>query len=55
MQEILDQQLAEEAVEAEGDGAMASLATTRGASKYKSTYHFVHKITYDSLVWGDIH
>ncbi|KAL8126520.1 hypothetical protein AgCh_013698 [Apium graveolens] len=33
MQEILDQQLAEEAVEAEGDGAMASLAITRGASK----------------------
>ncbi|WOG91593.1 hypothetical protein DCAR_0310842 [Daucus carota subsp. sativus] len=33
MQEILDQQLAEEAVEAEGDGAMASLASTRGASK----------------------
>lgn len=38
MQEILDQQLAEEAVEAEGDGAMASLATTRGASKYKSLF-----------------
>lgn len=33
MQEIFDQQLAEEAVEAEGDGAMASIANTRGASK----------------------
>ncbi|KAK1393051.1 exocyst complex component SEC6 [Heracleum sosnowskyi] len=33
MQEIIDQQLAEEAVEAEGDDAVASLAATHGASK----------------------
>lgn len=45
MQEIIDQQLAEEAVEAEGDGAMASLAATRGASKYRSSFYYVHKIT----------
>lgn len=43
MQEILDQQLAEEAVEAEGDGAMASLASTRGASKYKFSFPLYRK------------
>ena len=33
MQEILDQQLAEEAAEAEGGGAMASIANPRRATK----------------------
>lgn len=34
MQEILDQQLAEEAAEAEGGGAMASIANPRRTGKY---------------------
>lgn len=33
MQEILDQQLAEEAAEAEGDGAMESIANPRKTVK----------------------
>lgn len=33
MQEILDQQLAEEAAEAEGGGAMASIANPRRSAK----------------------
>lgn len=36
MQEILDQQLAEEAAEAEGDEAMAAIANPRRAGKYVS-------------------
>ena len=34
MQEILDQQVAEEAAEAEGDGAMASAANPRTSAVY---------------------
>ena len=34
MQEILDEQIAEEAAEAEGGGAMASVANPRRAGKY---------------------
>lgn len=34
MQEILDQQIAEEAAEAEGDGAMASVANPRNTGMY---------------------
>nr|GEZ33328.1 exocyst complex component SEC6 [Tanacetum cinerariifolium] len=34
MQEILDEQVAEEAAEAEGGGAMASVANPRRAGKY---------------------
>ncbi|KAK9284044.1 hypothetical protein L1049_012304 [Liquidambar formosana] len=37
MQEILDQQLAEEAAEAEGGGAMASISNPRRTSNRKST------------------
>lgn len=33
MQEILDQQLAEEAAEAEGDGVMATIANPRRSAK----------------------
>lgn len=36
MQEILDEQVAEEAAEAEGGGAMASVANPRRAGKYVS-------------------
>lgn len=34
MQEVLDQQLAEEAAEAEGGGAMATVVNPRRTSKY---------------------
>lgn len=40
MQEILDQQLAEEAAEAEGGGAMASIANPRKNSKYNYCFQF---------------
>lgn len=36
MQEILDEQLAEEAAEAEGGGAMAAIANPRRTAKYLS-------------------
>lgn len=41
MQEILDQQLAEEAAEAEGEGAMASVANPRRPGKWVWNYLFI--------------
>jgi exocyst complex component 3 len=38
MQEILDQQVAEEAAEAEGAGAMATIANQRRTAKYASSF-----------------
>lgn len=38
MQEILDEQLAEEAAEAEGGGAMASIANPRRTAKYFESF-----------------
>lgn len=38
MQEIIDQQVAEEAAEAEGAGAMATITNQRRTAKY--TFHF---------------
>lgn len=46
MQEILDQQLAEEAAEAEGGGAMASITNSRRAAKY--VFPFSHIIQFVS-------
>ncbi|XP_028552109.1 exocyst complex component SEC6-like [Dendrobium catenatum] len=46
MQEILDQQLAEEAAEAEGGGAMASITNSRRAAKY--VFLFSHIIQFVS-------
>lgn len=43
MQEILDQQLAEEAAEAEGGGAMASIANPHRSSKYLLVPWFLKK------------
>jgi exocyst complex component 3 len=39
MQEILDQQVAEEAAEAEGAGAMATITNQRRTAKYTSFPH----------------
>lgn len=38
MQEILDQQVAEEAAEAEGAGAMATITNQRRTAKYTSPF-----------------
>lgn len=42
MQEILDEQVAEEAAEAEGGGAMASVANPRRAGKYVINFYNLH-------------
>jgi len=47
MQEILDQQIAEEAAEAEGDGAMASVANPRNNGMYVIIFFVILKI-YDN-------
>ncbi|KAH9758037.1 exocyst complex component SEC6 [Citrus sinensis] len=51
MQEILDQQLAEEAAEAEGDGVMATIANPRRSAKVHTLHILRHCLTKLYIEW----
>ncbi|KAH9692260.1 exocyst complex component SEC6 [Citrus sinensis] len=51
MQEILDQQLAEEAAEAEGDGVMATIANPRRSAKVHTLHILHHCLTKLYIEW----